>query len=81
VAVTICIKRIDATLENGTWTCPVPVLAAYLQVVLSECRRLGCPDDERIEALWCSNRVGGAVIPSEPASPPRTPRFERGRTP
>ena len=77
MAVTICIKRIDATLENGIWTSPAPALTVYLQAVLSECRRLGCPDDERIEALWVSNRVGGAVIPTEPVEPARTPRFQR----
>jgi hypothetical protein len=77
MAVTICIKRVDATLEKGVWTCPVPALAAYLQVVLRECQRLGCPDNEEMEALWVSNRVGGAVIPSVPGEPPRTPAFQR----
>jgi hypothetical protein len=58
VPVTICIRRMDATLENETWTWPVPALSAYLQVVLSECRRLGCPADERIQALWASECPG-----------------------
>jgi hypothetical protein len=76
VAVTICVKRVDATLENGIRSCPDQRLQRYLQATSSECRRIYGPVAEQIEALHVSNRVGGAVLPevapAAPVSPPRS---------
>jgi hypothetical protein len=75
MATTICVKRIDAVLENGVWSCPSEQLRGYLEAVLREVRSRGCPDDEEMQALWVSNRVGGALIPRQPIAAHGTPRF------
>ena len=81
MAATICLKRIDLSLANGVWRCPDESLRVYLQAVLNECMRNGCPDDEEMQAVWVANCVGAAVIPTQPAAAHGTPRFERPPSP
>jgi hypothetical protein len=79
VAVTICSRRIDATLEAGVWHCPDERLRGYLEVLLRLCPHKEGPEDR--QALWVANAIGAAIIPKVPLEAPRTPRHECGGSP
>jgi hypothetical protein len=73
MAVTIIKKRVEATIENGVWTCPDAGLLDYVRAVGSGCPRMPGWDQDEFQALWVSNRIGGAVLPRSMPAPPVSP--------
>ena len=75
MAVTIIKKRVEATIENGVWTSADHGLLDYVRTIGRSCPRMPDWDQDEFQALWVSNRIGGAVIPKSmpppPVSPPR----------